>query len=77
MGLGGSFLHRVSRLNRPALLGQYFLNCPGCGQAAAVHVSYDGSGPGIVRVVCASGCPDDDALRMRVIDALCPVAVVA
>ena len=38
-------------------LDQYLIRCPGCEQAAAVHVDAGvGAVPLVVRVVCPDGC---------------------
>ena len=65
----------MSTLQR--VLDQHLIDCPGCGSAAAVHVCFDNGEPALVRVVCAGGCLDTNMLRVRVFDALYPVAAVA
>jgi hypothetical protein len=58
-------------------LQQHLITCPGCGSSAAVHVSLDGMHPTAVRVVCATGCADNDILRVAAVDTLYPLAAIA
>ena len=51
-------------------LAQHLIGCPSCGLPAAIHVSLEHDHPTVVRVVCASGCPNTDALYDAVIKAL-------
>jgi hypothetical protein len=51
-------------------LAQHLTSCPSCGQPAAAHVAFEDGEPVLVRLVCASGCPDNDTTRVAVIDSL-------
>jgi len=51
-------------------LAQHLTSCPSCGQPAAAHVAFEQGEPVLVRLVCVSGCPDNDTTRVAVIDAL-------
>jgi hypothetical protein len=52
------------------MLAQHLTTCPSCGHPAAAHVALERGEPVLVRLVCASGCPDNDTARVAVIDAL-------
>jgi len=52
------------------VLCQHLTTCPCCGQPAAAHVAFEQGEPVLVRVVCASGCADNDAARVDVIETL-------
>jgi hypothetical protein len=51
-------------------LAQHLTSCPSCGHPAAAHVAFEQGEPVLVRLVCASGCSDNDTARVAVIDAL-------
>lgn len=52
------------------MLAQHLTSCPACGHPAAAHVVFEQGEPVLIRLVCASGCPDNDAARVAIIDAL-------
>jgi hypothetical protein len=52
------------------VLDQHLTSCPSCGHPAAAHVTFEQGEPLLVRLVCASGCRDNDTARVAVIDAL-------
>jgi hypothetical protein len=61
-----------SAAQRPAGddLAQHVTSCPSCGHPAEAHVAFEQGEPVLVRLVCASGCPDNDAARVAVIEVL-------
>jgi len=52
------------------VLAQHLIACPSCGHPAAAHVALEQGEPVLIRLVCASGCPDNSTTRAAVIDAL-------
>ena len=69
---GIAMLTRVAEapLDAGDVLAQHLTSCPSCGSPAAAHVAFEQGDPILVRIVCASGCPDNDTARVAVIDAL-------
>lgn len=52
------------------VLEQHLTTCPSCANPAAAHVAFEQGEPILVRLVCASGCADNDVTRVAVIDAI-------
>jgi hypothetical protein len=52
------------------LIEQHLTNCPSCAQPAAAHVCFEQGEPVLIRLICASGCLDNDTTRVAVIDAI-------
>lgn len=52
----------------PALLAQYLLHCPRCGQHGAAHIDESITGsPKVVRFVCPAECDVDERAVLRVL----------